>query len=95
MLIGAVGLGIIAIAEASKTHGPDAALAFHHMTKGAFARNYWIGLVLSVAVAIAAAVMVLFGAPVPVGAVGGIAAMIGVWLVDDAFVRAGQSVPLT
>jgi len=95
MLIGAVGLGIIAIAEAATTHGPDAALAFHHMTKGAFARNYWVGLGLSVAVAVVAAVLVLFGAPVEVGAVGGLAAMIGVWLVDDAFVRAGQSVPLT
>jgi Fe-S-cluster-containing dehydrogenase component len=95
MLIGSVGLGIIAIAEGAKTHGPDASLAFHHMTKGAFARNYWLGLALSVIVVIVAAVLVLFGAPVAVGAVGGVAAMIGVWLVDDGFVRAGQSVPLT
>jgi hypothetical protein len=30
-----------------------------------------------------------------VGAVGGGMAAVGIWLVDDAFVRAGQSVPLS
>jgi Fe-S-cluster-containing dehydrogenase component len=95
MLIGAAGLGVIAIAEARTSHGPDAELAYHHMTKGAFSRGYWIGLALSVLVAASAAVAVILGSPVEVGAVGGVAAMIGVWLVDDAFVRAGQSVPLT
>jgi hypothetical protein len=95
MLIGAIGLGIIAIAEARKDHGPDAALAFHHMTRGAFARNYWIGLGMSVLVAFSTALCVLFGGPGWVSAGGGMAAMVGVWLVDDAFVRAGQSVPLT
>lgn len=95
MLIGAIGLGIIATAEARKAHGPDAALAFHHMTRGAFSRGYWLGLGLSVVVSTVASAAVLLGGLVELGALGGAAAMVGVWLVDDAFVRAGQSVPLT
>jgi hypothetical protein len=95
MLIGAIGLGAIAIAEARTTHGSDAELAYHHMTRGAFSGGYWIGVALSVAIAATASAAVLLGGLVEVGALGGVAAMVGVWLVDDAFVRAGQSVPLT
>ena len=29
------------------------------------------------------------------GAIGGLAAMAGIWFADDAFVKAGQSVPLS
>jgi formate-dependent nitrite reductase membrane component NrfD/NAD-dependent dihydropyrimidine dehydrogenase PreA subunit len=95
MLIGAVALGVIAAVEAAQKRGPDAALAYHHMTKGAFAFEYWVGLVFCVLSPAIAAVAVLVGTPPVVGAAAGLAAMIGVWMVDDAFVKAGQSVPLT
>ncbi len=95
MLIGAVGLGTVAALEARAKHGADAAAAFHHMTQGAFAFEYRVGLVFSVLSPAAAAIAVLLGTPPVIGAAGGIVAMVGVWMVDDAFVKAGQSVPLT
>lgn len=95
MLIGAVGLAITTGLEATAKHGSDAALAYHHMTRGTFANRYRWGLLLSVAVPVVACSLLLTGASVALGAVGGISAMVGVLLVDDAFVRAGQSVPLT
>ena len=95
MLIGAVALGIIALLEAGQNHGPAAAAAYHHMTRGAFAFEYWVGLVFCVVSPTISAVAVLLGTPPVVGAAAGLAAMIGVWMVDDAFVKAGQSVPLT
>jgi len=95
MLIGAIGLGAIAALEAKAPHTQDVAVAYHHMSKGLFASEYRLGLFASVAVAVLAAGAMLYGAPVIVGAAGGVIAMIGVWMIDDAFVKAGQSVPLT
>ena len=95
MLIGAVALGVLALLEAGQKHGPDATVAYHHMTRGAFAFEYWVGLVFCVISPTISAVAVLLGTPPVVGAAAGLAAMIGVWMVDDAFVKAGQSVPLT
>ncbi|GMR02897.1 MAG: polysulfide reductase NrfD [Acidimicrobiia bacterium] len=95
MLIGALGLGIVAALESGAAHSPDASAAYHHMTKGAFAFEYWIGLILSVLSPAAAATAILLGTHPVIGAAAGLVAMIGVFMVDDAFVKAGQSVPLT
>jgi Fe-S-cluster-containing dehydrogenase component len=95
MVLGALGLALIAALEGEEPDDPGAALAHHHMTKGVYANRYRAGLLLASAVPLVAGVAVIFGAPVPIGAVGGLSAMVGVWLLDDAFVRAGQSVPLT
>jgi hypothetical protein len=37
----------------------------------------------------------LSGSPLWVSLLGGAGAMIGIWFADDAFVKAGQSVPLS
>jgi hypothetical protein len=37
----------------------------------------------------------LSGSPLWVAAVGAVGAMAGIWFADDAFVKAGQSVPLS
>ncbi len=95
MLIGAVGLAVTAGLEGAAKHGPDAALAYHHMTRGAFANRYRMGLLLSIVIPAVAGGTILAGGSVVLGAVGGVAAMVGVLLVDNAFVQAGQSVPLT
>lgn len=96
MVVGAAALGALAFGELASRH-PTAniAAAMHHMTKGRYAPEYWLGLVLSVAVPVVAGLVVLGGGPIAVGALGGLAASAGIWLVDDAFVRAGQSVPLS
>jgi hypothetical protein len=65
------------------------------MTRGAFATEWWRGQLLAVVVPILAAILVLNGGSSITGIAGALAAMAGVFLADDAFVKAGQSVPLS
>ena len=96
MTVGAGVLGLVTIVELFKAHPTDNATeAAHHLTKGTYARQHWIGFVLGCLVPVATGYAHLAGAPIAAAAVGGLAGLVGVWLLDDAFVRAGQSVPLT
>ncbi len=97
MLGGAAALGIIALGEHFGRHPTRRiAVAMHHMTRGRWGPQWWIGgQLIGVEIPILAAAMTLAGGPVAIGAAGGIAAAAGLWLADDAFVRAGQSVPLS
>jgi Fe-S-cluster-containing dehydrogenase component len=95
MLIGAIALGAVAATEAVAKHGPNGALAYHHMTRGEFSSQYLLGLVAAVVMPSVAAWAVLTGGGSTIGALGGLVACVGVWLIDDAFVQAGQSAPLT
>ena len=54
-----------------------------------------MGFVLGSVLALAGAIVVLAGGPIWIGALGGVAGMAGIWFMDDAFVKAGQSVPLS
>jgi Fe-S-cluster-containing dehydrogenase component/formate-dependent nitrite reductase membrane component NrfD len=94
-----VGAGMVGLMSLTELFGPhtttNAEAALHHMTRGEFRNEWWLGQLLVVVVPLAAAIAVLNGADVAVGAVGGISAMIGAFLADDAFVKAGQSVPLS
>ena len=96
MVVGAVVVGLMTLTELIGSHPTtNAEAGFHHMTRGEFASRWWRGQFLAVAVPIVAGALVLAGGTILTGVVGGIAAMIGVFLVDDAFVKAGQSVPLS
>ena len=96
MLIGSVVVGLVALAELMGSHPTTNARAgFHHMTRGAFATEWWRGQLLAVVVPILAAILVLNGGSSITGIAGALAAMAGVFLADDAFVKAGQSVPLS
>jgi len=73
-------------------------LAVHEMTNGAYAQQFWWGGVL-VGLAVPAALVVIaiagdISGPV-LPAIGGAAALIGMFAYEDSFVRAGQSVPLS
>lgn len=73
-------------------------LAVHAMTSGDYAtRFWWGGVALGLVVPAACAVITLAaGIDNPVLlAVGGLAALVGMFAYEDAFVRAGQSVPLS
>ncbi|MBT8215501.1 MAG: polysulfide reductase NrfD [Acidimicrobiia bacterium] len=96
MVGGSAALGLIAFAELTSRHPTrNIADAMHHMTKGVYSREWWLGgQVLGVVVPIALGVIALGGATW-VGAIGGVSAMAGIWFADDAFVKAGQSVPLS
>lgn len=96
MLAGSALAGLAALAELMASHPTtNAEAAFHHMTKGEFATEWLRGQFLLVPVTMLAAALVLLGGALVTGALGGIAAMVGAFLADDAFVKAGQSVPLS
>ena len=96
MLVGSAIIALMSISELLGSHPTNnARAAFHHMTRGEFAVEWWRGQLLVVIVPVVAAALVLSGGTVLTGALGGVAAMVGVFLADDAFVKAGQSVPLS
>jgi len=76
-------------------------LAVAEMTRGAFARRFWVGGILvglivpAIAALVATQVTADSSSSVALGAVGGIAALVGLFCYEDAYVRAGQSVPLS
>jgi formate-dependent nitrite reductase membrane component NrfD len=96
MVGGAAVLGLLAIAEILTKHPTrNIAEAVHHMTRGAYATEWWVGgQLLGVVAPVVLGALYLGGADIWVGALGGVAAAAGVWFADDAFVKAGQSVPL-
>jgi hypothetical protein len=96
MVVGALIVGLMTLTELMGSHPTtNAGAAFHHMTKGEFSGQWWRGQFLLVPVPILAGLLVVAGGTVITGVAGGIAAMVGVFLADDAFVKAGQSVPLS
>jgi len=96
MLFGSAVIGLTALGDLFGSHPTtNAEAAIHHMTKGAFAVEWWLGQTLAVVVPFVAAAVVIAGGTVQIGAIAGLAAMAGVFLADNAFVKAGQSVPLS
>ncbi len=94
---GSIALGLFALIELTSHHPTrNIEMALHHMTKGAFSRQWWLGgQLLGVLVPIAFGLGTLSGSPQWVAALGGLAAGAGIYFADDAFVKAGQSVPLS
>ncbi len=99
LVAGAAALALITALETISRHPTrNHAAAMHHLTKGAHAREWWLGgHVIGVVAPLVLGVVFLAGTGVPlwVSQVGGLAALVGIWFADDAFVRAGQSVPLS
>jgi Fe-S-cluster-containing dehydrogenase component/formate-dependent nitrite reductase membrane component NrfD len=99
MVGGAAALGLLALAELLSRHPTrNIAEAVHHMTRGRFAAEWWIGgqlLGVAMPVVLGAVFVASDGGAAWAGPVGGLAVLVGIWFADDAFVRAGQSVPLS
>ncbi|MEZ5340684.1 MAG: 4Fe-4S dicluster domain-containing protein [Acidimicrobiales bacterium] len=94
--------GILAVAsliaiELTSKGSRHVELALHEMTHGAYAaRFWWGGALVGLAVPAVLTIVALVtdsGAWLP--AVAGVAALAGLFAYEDAFVRAGQSVPLS
>jgi len=95
---GTAALGLIALAELTGRHPTrNIADAMHHLTQGVYSLEWWAGgQLLGVVLPLALGVIAVSGAgPDWLAALGGLAAMAGIWFSDDAFVKAGQSVPLS
>ena len=98
MVGGAAALGAIAWVELVSKHPTrNIAEATHHMTRGHYRNEWWIGgQLLGVVVPVAAGVLALSGfGGIGLASVGAVAASAGIWFADDAMVKAGQSVPLS
>ncbi|MGI9601861.1 MAG: 4Fe-4S dicluster domain-containing protein [Acidimicrobiales bacterium] len=99
VLLGGVAATAALIAVELSAHGSrHVELAVAAMTRGRYASQFWVGgivvgLVVPAVLVIVALAADVDGAGLP--AVAGVAAMIGMFAYEDAFVRAGQSVPLS
>ena len=99
LVAGAAALAVVAAIELFSRH-PTAnhAAGMHHLTRGAHAKEWWLGgqvVGVLAPLVLGAAFLADPGGPFWLSQVGGLAALIGIWFADDAFVRAGQSVPLS
>lgn len=95
-----IGLGVLALLLATEIWSKGSRsveLATLEMTRGAQARKFWIGGILIGIVAPAAIVYadLATGLADGVVALAGLLALIGLFSYEDAYVRAGQSVPLS
>ncbi len=99
----ALALGLSGLASVSltllDTYGKhptrQAERAATNLRRDLFAKRFWFGLGLGMlASAALAGIYLLTGEPGAL-ALGGVLAMVGLWLYEDAWVRAGQSVPLS
>ncbi|MEA2346673.1 MAG: hypothetical protein QOG62_460 [Thermoleophilaceae bacterium] len=87
---------LIALDLFGSEHTAQAERAATNLWRDRFGRRFWIGgIALGLAAPAMLAIAFLAGAPVAVAAVAGIAALAGLWFYEDAWVRAGQSVPLS
>lgn len=82
--------------EASSKGTPHVEAALHHMTRGTYRRQFSFGVVGLIAAAggVAGQLIATDVSSGP-GAVAGLIALAALWAYEDAFVRAGQSVPLS
>ena len=99
VLLGGVAATVLFVAIELSAHGSrHVELAVGAMTRGAYARQFWwggvgLGMVLPAVLVIVALAADVDAAALP--ALAGLSAVVGMFAYEDAFVRAGQSVPLS
>lgn len=98
LLGGVVATGAFVWMELASHGSRHVELAVETMTHGRYARQFWVGgITVGLVVPGAIAILVLatdISSPAPLAAAG-VAAVAGLFAYEDAFVRAGQSVPLS
>ncbi|MGI9641505.1 MAG: NrfD/PsrC family molybdoenzyme membrane anchor subunit, partial [Acidimicrobiia bacterium] len=96
-LLGGVSAVMVLSWMETVSHGSrHVELAVHSMVKGEHGSLFWGGLTLGCALPFVLAIVALTGSgAVALSALAGLAALVGMFLSETAFVRAGQSVPLS
>ena len=95
VLSAAAGAAIIGLDTFGKHPTRQAERAARNLWRDLYARRFWSGVALAgVAPVVLGAVFLLAGG-VAWLAIAGVLALVGLWLYEDAWVRAGQSVPLS
>jgi formate-dependent nitrite reductase membrane component NrfD len=92
-LVASCAASALLVAQDTWGHHPtaQAARAARNLWRDRFERRFWAGVGLGL---LAPLPLALVGGAVPL-AVAGALALVGLWLYEDAWVRAGQSVPLS
>ena len=95
-----LGAAVSAALVAQDTFGrhptAQAERAARNLWRDRFAARFWTGVATGLALpAVCAGVYLVGGAGMGLLAAGGVGALVGLWLYEDAWVRAGQSVPLS
>ena len=97
MLAGIVATAAFIGMELSSHGSRHVELAIEAMTKGQYAKQFWIGGI-AIGLVIPSVLLIITlatGAHGIVAAIAGVCALIGMFAYEDSFVRAGQSVPLS
>jgi Fe-S-cluster-containing dehydrogenase component/formate-dependent nitrite reductase membrane component NrfD len=95
-LAGAIATATIVSIEATSKGTPHVEAALHHMIRGKYKDRFWFGMLvglLTPGAILTISIAADTGPALPAAA--GVAALAGMWAYEDAFVRAGQSVPLS
>ena len=95
VLSAAIGAAIIGLDTFGKHPTRQAERAASNMWRDLYARRFWSGVALAAVAPVALGTVFLAFGGIVVLAVGGAVALVGLWLYEDAWVRAGQSVPLS
>jgi len=96
-LAGLIGVALLTWAELASTGSRHVEMAVHEMVKGDQAKNFWFGALIGL---VAPGVMLIIDRvadvdSAPLAAIAGLFALVGMFFAETAFVRAGQSVPLS
>ncbi len=96
LLLGSVlGLAFLIWTELSSRGTMHVELAQRAMTHGEYARRFWGSVSIGLVAAGGLAIVALIVGSSLLALAGGVTAIVGIALYEDAFVRAGQSVPLS
>lgn len=95
LIAGPVALALIAVDTFGAHPTRQAQRAARNLWRDRFAARFWAGTALATVLPAVCAVVFLLAGGTWLLAVGGAGALVGLWLYEDAWVRAGQSVPLS
>jgi formate-dependent nitrite reductase membrane component NrfD len=95
LLAGAAASAIIGALDVFGRHQTQADRAATNLWRDLHARRFWAGAAAGAVLPCVLAAVYLAAGGTPLLAAGGVAALVGLWLYEDAWVRAGQSVPLS
>lgn len=95
VLAGAASLAIVVLDTWGRHPTQQAERAARNLRRDMFARRFFSGLGLGMVLPALAGAIFLLGGGTALLAVAGLSTLVGLWLYEDAWVRAGQSVPLS
>ncbi len=92
---GALAQLVLVAIEVTSHSSLSVEMATKAMVSGPYKGRFWTGVLLGMVAAAALALVAVLTGSLALAAVAGIAAIVGLFAYEDAFVRAGQSVPLS